>query len=371
MPSGMARVRNAPVAPSGTREVHPAARAGSTRAARGWTSQRGSQLALVAVHHDAALPDDLPLLHQPERILESLDGVLGAHVWLELALAGQLQQAGHGLAADLRGDAELRPHPHADQVEALDQRHVHRERGYRPGGEPYDEKPCTALRRDAADTLVEDLASDRLVDHVAERALRDFPNDVFQILLAVVHYEVGPDLLASLELVVRAGRCDHLRSQGLAELDCHDAHAASSACHQQPLAGLELAALCEGVVSGSVPHVKSCALAECETRRQREAHALGQHHLLGSAAPHGREEDPVAGAQALRPRAGLDDHAGALGAHHERQLRLVLVLVLQHQQLREIQRCRVHLNSHLAALQALLPGQILQRGGLDALCSGG
>eukprot|EP00428_Durinskia_dybowskii_P069955 CAMPEP_0170392956 /NCGR_PEP_ID=MMETSP0117_2-20130122/20465_1 /TAXON_ID=400756 /ORGANISM="Durinskia baltica, Strain CSIRO CS-38" /LENGTH=278 /DNA_ID=CAMNT_0010649121 /DNA_START=70 /DNA_END=902 /DNA_ORIENTATION=+ len=258
-----------------------------------------------APHHEAALADDPSLLHQAEGLFEAIQGVLGSDMGPQLPLIRELQQRLHGLVSKPWLDGELVSHAHTHEGEASDQRHVGRELRDPAGCEPHDQQPRVSTGGNTPCALVKDVAADGLVDDIAELALGDLADGVFQCLLGVVHDEVGADLLASLELLVGARRSDDAGAQGLPELHRHDAHAPAGARDQQPLAGLELAALRERVVARRIPHVEAGTLAEGQRLRQRMAHLFREHGLLARAPAQGRqhgEEHAVAGLELLGPR---------------------------------------------------------------------
>src|SRR5699024_2526455 len=62
-----------------------------------------------------------------------------------------------------------------------------------------------------------------------------------EIRVVVIDADIGAQLVADIQLALRAGRHDHSSAEGFSHLNCHRADAAAAAVHQQGLPGLQFA----------------------------------------------------------------------------------------------------------------------------------
>jgi len=129
-------------------------------------------------------------------------------------------------------------------------------------------------------------------------------------------------------------------------------HSSTRARDEQHFSLLDIAAMDERVPGGEESDGESSSLGHGELRRLANEQRLRHDHLGcdGVAARHPRDHG-VAHAETAHTRPDLAHQAGGLGPNGERQLRPVLVAALQHQQIKIVERRRVHLHAHLAVLE--------------------
>ena len=170
---------------------------------------------------------------------------------------------------------------HADHRGALEQGQVHRQLGDAAAGEADHQQ--AAVPGDGADGLVEQVAADRVVDHVRALAAGQLLDLLLEAGLAVVDQQVGARGLATSSfsaLLAAAIPGAH----GLADLHRRQADATGGAQYQQGLARLQVGALLEGVHGGAVGHAEGGGGIEVD--------ALGDRHHVSRARPPARRSCP-------------------------------------------------------------------------------
>ncbi|MCY1297839.1 hypothetical protein D9M70_472920 [compost metagenome] len=155
-------------------------------------------------------------------------------------------------------------------------------------------------------------------------------------------------LLAHGQLFVGRRGGDHARTDGLADLDCRDAHAAGRAQHEHGLARFQLAAVDHRMVRSAVGQRKGRGGLEVDARRHRHDRGGGRLGLRGKRAIAQVGDDLVARLDMGDACAHRVDHAGQFGAGAERQGRLGLVFVLDDEHIREVDGGRLHVDDHFA-----------------------
>ena len=134
---------------------------------------------------------------------------------------------------------------YADYRDVLDQDQVYRRPGPAAAGKADGEDAPAPV--DAAHRFVEYIAAHRVVDQVGAAAAGDFLHLVAKaaegtVRLRVVDDGIRPTGLDDRKLVVATPGADDVGAVMLAEVHRGHAHAAGGAMHQQPFAGLEVAA---------------------------------------------------------------------------------------------------------------------------------
>ena len=150
------------------------------------------------------------------------------------------------------------------------------------------------------------------------------------------------------ELLGGARSCHDACAERLANFDCRNPDATRGTCDEQNLAGLEPRAVLKAHVSGPVRNWECSGLQEVHLRRHLEDLRRRNCRFLGEVTKSGVPDDPIADRQMIDISPNLDDFAAGFHAGNDRQGRLVLVLVRDHERVRKIDCGRVHANSHLA-----------------------
>ena len=169
-----------------------------------------------------------------------------------------------------------------------------------------------------------------------------------QVLLVVVHHLVGAMLTGKRELVVARCAGDHARAHELAELDGSEPHAARGAEHGERLARLQVRAVLERVVAGSVGDGQRGGAIEVELGGDLAERVGRDRDAFARRAEIGIAHHAVAGRQAGHAGADAFHHARKLASRRERERRLDLVFAGDHQRIEEIQPDRGNLGDDLA-----------------------
>ena len=216
-------------------------------------------------------------------------------------------------------------------------------------GEPHHQQP--AIPGQPAYRLLEQLATDRVIDHVDPLAVGQALDFLAQAGLAVVDQFICPGCLGHRQFVGTAGGRDYPCPHGLADLHRCQADATGRTQHQQGLTRLQLAALAQGMHRGAIGHAKRRCRGEVHARRDRQ-HVVERHcHLLGKRPPAGQRHDPVTDLEGagLFPDRGY--HTGRLTTGGERQRWLKLVLAFDDQRVRKVDPGSLHVQQDFVVLR--------------------
>src|SRR5262249_49616536 len=169
-----------------------------------------------------------------------------------------------------------------------------------------------AFEREAAEVLLDVIASDHVEDHVDAALARDARNLDDEVLRAIVDRMIGAHLPAERGLLVASGRGDDAGAVLLRELDRGQPDAARAAVDQRGLAATQAAAIDQVVPDGEERLRQRRRLDQRESLRDGQAPAGRRRAGFGVPAAGGQRADAIADGHALRAVAQRDDGAGDL-----------------------------------------------------------
>src|SRR5215469_13704658 len=141
-------------------------------------------------------------------------------------------------------------------------------------------------------------------------------------------------------------RRNDLSSQSFADLDGGQAHASSSAQHQQPLSGLKMRTIGQRNMR--------CAISDRETGSGDKIHFVRNgknlvcwcYYFFGITAQLAHRHDPIADFDSLNSRSHLGHNTGCFCARRKRQQRFHLVLTGDQQSIQKINFGGMDLNPY-------------------------
>ena len=249
---------------------------------------------------------------------------------------------------------------HPEHRRALEQAEVDRQFRDASAGKTHHQQ--AAVPGDAANGLVEQVAADRVVDHVHTLAAGQALHFVLQAGFAVVDQLIGTCGLGHGQFLCAAGGGDHLGAHGLADFHRGQTDAAGGAEDQQGFARLQVGALLEGVHRGAVGHAEGGRAVEVHAGRNRHNVVTRHRHLFGKAAPAGQGHDPVTDFDMGDFFADRRHYAGCFAARRKREGRLELILAFDDQGVREVDPGGMHVQHDLGFLH-LRAGNVFQHQG--------
>ena len=220
---------------------------------------------------------------------------------------------------------------------------------HRAAGKADDQNP--PLERDAAQGGGEQIAADRIVNHIRAPSAGQFLDAFAHVLAVAINQVIRAMLPGDLQLVGAAGGGNHRCAQLLANGHSGQSHAAGRAMHHQRLAGPQPRPMPQGNVRGAEHHRKRRAVLPGHRRRHRHAAVDVDHHLLGVATVRGDGNDAIPGFATGHALAYLQHLAGHFKAGAERRLWLYLILAPGDQAVGEIDPASADPNPHLACGQ--------------------
>ena len=212
-------------------------------------------------------------------------------------------------------------HPH--DRSAFEQGQVDRQFGNAAAGEAHDQQ--ASVPGDGADGLVEEIAADRVVDHVCAVAVGEAFDFILEVGVGVVDEFVGTCVFGDFKFLCRACSGDDACTQRLADFHRSQADAAGCAEHQQGFAGLKVGALFEGVHRGAIGHAEGGGYGEVHAFGNGQHVVVRHGDLLCEAAPAGEGHDAVAGFEVGDFFPDRRDHACRLAAWRKGEGRFELV----------------------------------------------
>src|SRR5690606_13847295 len=267
------------------------------------------------------------------------------NVRLHLPVGGQLQDLVHVLSRELRLVLVEAAHADTDRGRTFDQQVIGLGKGGATAGESEDQEARTPI--DAAHRFVEDVAADRIVNHVGTAAAGERLYLVAKSAFTVVDQVIGAVFAHDLELVVATGGGDHRGPHQLCELHGGETDAARGAMDQHGLTGLEPRALNERVIGGRISGGKASRLREAQILRHRQDGARIDHR------PFAEWSVPVSGNYLVTPCNSTNAVADRLyrsrrlHSGDEGRLGLELIFARNHQHVDELHAGRGDPDLHL------------------------
>ena len=195
---------------------------------------------------------------------------------------------------------------------------------------------------------IEDIAADRVVDHIRAAPVGQRLDPLAKVFRAVVDQVVGTVLLRVRELLVAACGRDHGCAQALADLHRREPDTAGGAQHQQRLALGQRRAPDERVVAGAIDHGKGRSDVERHRIGDRNDGGGRRHHLLGHTAVGAIDEHAGAGCRPVRAGSEFRNRARAFEAGAEGEGRPDLILAFDQEEIGEVHTDRGDGDAHLA-----------------------